>query len=325
MEDKLYCKHKPCQEDWDEDKPDCLCGDIEYTKCKNYIGDDNKEPIIVKDSLDQKKLNLPWHSNAMGAIDIDWLLTKKQPIIIGILGQAETGKTTLLATLYMLLRNGNNIGEYTFAGSYTLLGWEKIAHFLSFHTHKKIHFPPHTSSNTARLPGLLHLLLKDKDNQYQDVLFTDAPGEWFTKWAANADTEEGKGARWIDKNADAFIIVADTEAFNEAVGKTRKKLLGIVERMKNTHKNRPTTLVWTKSDIKLEHPKIKTKITAQVTTNLTNIRTFETAVINRSSDDSLYSLINLVNFILVEKATNKNLKPQINTKKNTDDFFFLIR
>jgi hypothetical protein len=167
MENKIYCIEPNCQEYWDEENPDCKCGETNYKeKCQNYRGNKNTEGGVVETTvINQDILPLSWHANAMGVLDIGWLSAKKQPLIIGVIGQSQAGKTTLLATLYMLLRSGQNIGGYTFAGSYTLLGWEKIAEPMSFHTHKKVHFPPHTSSNAARLPGLLHLLLKDKNGQ----------------------------------------------------------------------------------------------------------------------------------------------------------------
>lgn len=330
MENKLYCKFKDCQDTWDEDKPDCKCGEINYKDkdkgCKNYIGD--KSDSIIENATEKEKVEgqrLPWHSSSMGELDISWLKSQRQPIIIGVVGQAEAGKTTLIATLYMLLRNGSKIGNYEFAGSYTLLGWEKIAHFLGFYQHKKLNFPPHTSSKTARIPGLLHLCLKDNYGQYHDILFTDAPGEWFTNWAARTEGEESRGARWIDEYADAFIVIADTEAFIASIGSTRRNLMSVVQKMRNTYQNRPSVLVWTKAD-KVIDSEIKKGITQQVIQNLPNIQPFDVAVIN-INDDSEHlreNILNLVNHLLVQKHNSVNSLPQIEVK-NPNDFFFSIR
>jgi hypothetical protein len=43
-------------------------------------------------------------------------------------------------------------------------------------------------------------------------MFADAPGEWFQKWAANRDSADGAGARWVAEHADVFLLVADCEA-----------------------------------------------------------------------------------------------------------------
>lgn len=320
-----YCQDKDCETYWDEENPEsnCQCGNPNYKKCEYYIGErtgESEEPSA--NEVDTETLFLPWHSNAMGSLDAEWINSKRQPFIIGVVGNAEAGKSTLLANLYMLMRNGKNIGDYAFSGSYTLLGWERLAHFLSFHTHKRVSFPPHTSSNNARIPGLLHLLLKDKNGQFQDVLFTDAPGEWFTNWSDIADADESKGAKWINENADAFIIVADSKAFNESQSKARP-LFRIVSRMRDTHNMRPTALVWAKSDISID-AQIKAVISEKIITQLPNTQTYDVAVINHDSEDLSLNVLKLVNQLLTEQYDKKNELPEI-AISNPNDFFFTIR
>src|SRR3546814_9648075 len=100
-------------------------------------------------------------------------------VLIGVAGVASAGKTTFLATLYCLLKHGYKIGNYQFSGSLTLTGWENIAWYLSWNTHNDIQFPPHTSSNAGRIPGLLHISLRNEKGEKKEMIFTDAPGEWF--------------------------------------------------------------------------------------------------------------------------------------------------
>jgi hypothetical protein len=323
-----YCKYVECNEDWNTEKPDCQCGEEDYEDCRNYIGANSIDKVLKKDEKDKskQKINIPWHANAMGALDLDFIKSKRQPFIIGVAGPPDAGKTTLIAAIYMLLRGGKSIGEYTFSGSYTLLGWEKLASSLSFNSHKKVYFPPHTSSNTARVPGLLHLELRNNRNQPLDLLFTDAPGEWFVNWSSNSETKDSQGAKWIDDHADAFILVADSHAFNTRIGKARNTLMKIVGRMKNTHQNRPVSLVWTKSDEKMKHKDIKTIITDKVKLNLNGVKKYETAVINQSymTKELLTDSLEIVNFLLEEKKNQVNKKPNINIQ-DSDDFFFSIR
>ncbi len=330
METQKYCKDSDCQDTWDGETPECKCGETNYRKCGNYIGDKTVRAAGEGDTVQesakaQEGLFLHWHGSAMGELDIAWLNVKKQPFIIGVIGQEDAGKTTLLATLYMLLRSGKSIGEYTFAGSYTLLGWEKLAHFLSFNSHKKVNFPPHTSSKEARLPGLLHLILKDKNGNLQDILFTDAPGEWFTNWAKFANADDSKGARWIDENADAFVIIADTKAFDDNPGTSRRGLVSIVERMKNTHQNRPTVLAWTKATINID-TEFKQGISDRVTNNLAEVKIIDTAVIDINEDTAYLreNILEMFNHLFTEKYTQKNKQPKISVT-NADDFFFSIR
>jgi hypothetical protein len=321
---KLKCSYKDCQEDWDENQPVCLCGEVDYKKCQNYVY--TQETGNTQD-VDEIKKNLaytlPWNGSAMGSLDTQFLTIKRPPTVIGVVGHSKTGKTTLLACLYMLLRNGKKIDGYEFCGSYTLIGWEKISHFLKLNSNKKLSFPPHTSANMNRVPGLLHLKLKDIHGIIQDVLFTDAPGEWFSEWAKTADSETGKGARWIDENADAYILIADTNSFKENTGSARHALMQIIERIKNTHNKRPTALIWTKSDVDIEGF-IKERITSQVKSHLPDIDDYNVAVINRSSENDLDNILSAISNLLKNKSSRLNNIADIEPKDN-EDFFFNLR
>lgn len=325
MSTQIYCSYQDCQEDWNEKKPACLCGESDYKKCGNYLGRQDKTETVHESSAEtaSEDVALPWSSSSLGSTDLEYISALQHPYIIGVIGQAKSGKTTFLATLYMLLRSGKTIEGYTFAGSYTLLGWEKIAQFLTFNTHKKISFPPHTSANMARVPGLLHLLLKDEDGIYKDIILTDAPGEWFTEWAKSADGHAAIGAKWIDDAADAFIIVADCSAFKANAGKERHALLQIVERMKNTHNQRPIALAWTKSDHDLSQ-EIKERIGSKVAGQLPNVKPYKLAVINRKSDKEIDDILVLIRGLLAESQHKRNIVAPL-VIKSEDDFFFTIR
>jgi len=320
----MKCQYPDCQEDWNEQNPSCLCGEPDYKNCENYIGGTAEVgSATVQGTTSEEEKTIAWSGSAMGSIDLEFISAKRQPFVIGVIGQSKTGKTTLLATLYMLLRGGKMIGKYQFAGSYTLLGWEKLAHFLTFNSHKKISFPPHTSANMARVPGLLHILLKDQNGIYKDLIFTDAPGEWFTEWAKSADSHASIGAKWIDETAGAFILIADCGAFKASLGKERHSLMQIIERMKNTHQNRPVALAWTKSDYDFEED-IKVLMSNKVKNQLPGISTYNIAVVNRKSDDNLNDILKLVENLLLEGEVHRNLIKPI-AVKNEDDLFFTIR
>ena len=81
---------------------------------------------------------------------------------------------------------------------------------------------------------MLHLALQDADQgRLIDYLFTDAPGEWFQKWAINIDSMEGVGARWVSDRADAFLVVADREALSDeaTMGSARGSLQLLAKRL----------------------------------------------------------------------------------------------
>ena len=134
--------------------------------------------------------------------------------MLAIIGPHKAGKTTLLGAWYLLLGRGSRPDDkLRFSGSCSLAGWEVVAGSLRWEPGSiPPAFPPHTSSRGARIPGLLHLAFKQHQDHRRDYVMTDAPGEWFRKWAVKRETPGAEGARWAAEHADAFLLVADREA-----------------------------------------------------------------------------------------------------------------
>ena len=83
----------------------------------------------------------------------------------------------------------------------------------------------------------------------RDLLFTDAPGEWFTRWLTNEAADNAEGARWIADNATHFIYVVDREGLaGPNVGPVRHNTLALARRLSEHRRGRPVIAVWTKSD-----------------------------------------------------------------------------
>jgi hypothetical protein len=81
-------------------------------------------------------------------------------------------------------------------------------------------------------------------------MFTDAPGEWFQKWAVNREAVDGEGARWLAEHADVFLLIADCEALSGPnMGSARGSLELLARRLAAERGQRPVALVWTKSDV----------------------------------------------------------------------------
>ena len=107
-----------------------------------------------------------------------------------------------------------------------------------------------TSSTTARNPGLLK---QDHDHR-TDYVITDAPGEWFRKWAVGRDAPEAEGARWAAEHADAFVLVADRDALaGPHMGTARSGIQLLARRLAHELRGRPVALVWTKSDVSISY------------------------------------------------------------------------
>lgn len=249
------CKMEDCKPH--EDQYCLVEGHEPYTKCPHYFKNekDGKEEVHKDEvSLQNNEYAtvIPWTGNVLGLKNLSLLTTINTPVIIGVAGMAGSGKTTFLAALYCLLRRGDQIGNFTFAGSLTLTGWENIAWYLSWKKKHQIEYPPHTSRSAGRVPGLLHLILKDPLGKHIDLIFTDAPGEWFAAWATNKNADNAKGARWVDQVADAFLLFADCEELSDSIKKgiARRKVKALLDRIANLQANVPLGLIWAKSDKK---------------------------------------------------------------------------
>lgn len=230
----------------------CDLGHTDLSKCPIWR-DGGAAEESAEDDLSSEML-MPWSGSAFGLADLGFVSGRAKPIVIGVVGPQNAGKTTLLAAWYLLLGRGLASPKgRLFAGSYTLSGWEAAAGAMRWTPGQPPRFPPHTTSRGGRAPGLLHLTFRDGDGGAPvDYLFTDAPGEWFQRWAINRDSPEGAGARWVSDHADGFMIVADREALaGEAMGSARGSLQLIAKRLGAERDGRPVALVWTKADVEI--------------------------------------------------------------------------
>ena len=126
---------------------------------------------------------MPWSGSALGLTDLGFVAGRSKPIVLAVMGPHNAGKTTLLGACYLLLGHGHRPNDkLRFSGSCSLAGWENVASPLRWKPGSlPPAFPPHTSSTTVRIPGLLHLAFKHDGDHRTDYVITDAPGEWFRK------------------------------------------------------------------------------------------------------------------------------------------------
>ena len=241
----IKCPHQDC---W---APEIVCNfGYDLEQCPHYKGVAAKEG--EKDVREDSFL-LPWSGNSFGTVDLQLIAGRSRPTLIGVVGAHNAGKTTLLTTLYLLLSQGRRPSGRRFAGSYTLGGWENLAHFLRWKPDQAPSFPPHTSFNAGRTPGMLHLAFRREDAGLEDVLLTDAPGELFTRWAIDKTAPELDSARWIARHADSFLFLVDSEALSGPDrGDARTNTLALAERLSDELDGRPVATVWAKSDVEVK-------------------------------------------------------------------------
>jgi hypothetical protein len=124
--------------------------------------------------------------------------------VIVIAGDVDSGKTTLIASMYDQFNYGT-FAEYAFAGSETLAGWERRCFLSRIESGRG-------EPETVRTPGtdclLLHLRLRSPEpkNASQDMLLTDVSGEAFR--LIRDSTEECRQFV-ILKRADHFAVAID--------------------------------------------------------------------------------------------------------------------
>ena len=231
------------------DYPDVSCelGHVSAADCPHFTPVEQAQtPERTADHT-----TFPWTGRPLGLNDLRFVAGRRKPLVLGVIGSANAGKTTLLAMLYLMVQRGIPILEKRqFAGSYTLEGWEYIARWLQLKPSSPIQFPPHTTSKGERAPGLLHLAFATDHTGKRDILVTDAPGEWFDSWTSNADDPSAAGARWISDHAEKFLLIADTEALTgDRGGPSRLTLEFLTTRLADRARGRSVALVWTKTDI----------------------------------------------------------------------------
>ncbi|KKN14733.1 hypothetical protein LCGC14_0993150 [marine sediment metagenome] len=132
-------------------------------------------------------------------------ITCSVPTNVIVLGGAEKGgKTTLISSLYERFVLGP-FSEYSFAGSATLMGFEKISHLgrtLSGRTEPDTDRTPLASSRL-----MYHLRLRcQRESRHQDLLFVDLSGEEFDDICNSSDACHDLH---VIRRADYFILLID--------------------------------------------------------------------------------------------------------------------
>lgn len=311
------CSHSGCP---DPDNVGCnIEGHSKLSDCKYY----NKNEVVADEEkhVEDDCYRVPWTGNAFGLMDLNYLTASSKPIVIGISGVASAGKTTFLASLYCLIRQGRNIGDYSFSGSLTLIGWENIAWYLSWKENGNIQFPPHTTSNSGRMPGLLHLALKNSQGEKIDLIFTDAPGEWFDHWRNNVNSENAKGAKWIHNNCNAFLLFADCEMLSgEKRGAAKLQINSVADRIAENIENRPFGLVWSKSDVSISDNTRQQILSNLKLSPLVHFKEFETSIQDGEEGIFHQNICDSIHWCIEKLQKNINNQPKIKSLKPKDMF-----
>lgn len=256
----------------------CILGNVEG--CEHFA--DPVPEVAMGPELEVAQgQRLPWSGLALGLTDVFSVAALGRPHVVGVVGAAGSGKTTLLAAHWIAARRGLGTYSRSFAGSYSLMGWHQIARHLQWQPVGS-GFPPHTSSSDNRSAALLHVAYSNPDNSADSarrchVLLTDAPGEWFSRWAEEPALAEG--AQWVADHADAFLILADGDALSGTErGQARVNYQSLAIRLQTAAVGRPVIPVLAKADVGVPENILES-------INKVNRKYFETEALQVSAHD----------------------------------------
>ncbi|WP_417361104.1 TRAFAC clade GTPase domain-containing protein [Galbibacter sp.] len=313
------CSNKECT------APKGLCanhGTLEYDSCSNWKQTNNQSSTDNKKKTISKSKTLSWSGLELHPENLVIVSHRGEPSIIGIIGAANAGKTSYLGMLYTLLYNGKRFKNWNFVGSYTLVGWEKLAMYLRLKSDGTVDFPEPTPSNPD-FYSLLHLALR-KENHFYDLIFADSSGEVFTQWSTNVNDSNVKNARWIYENSVAFIFFIDCEALIKKRGREKQRIAQLAAQVAANLNGRPITIVWSKSDlIDNIRENIKQAVEKSLKESFPDANIIEISNYSKKDPDKLCHENNLqvTEYLLDKLNTPKKftLTPEIG---DTEDYFF---
>lgn len=153
-------------------------------------------------------LTFPVHTGkSLTLVEMSAVLARSFAKVIVIAGDAESGKSTLLATLYEQFQHGP-FADLEFAGSLTLHGFEERIHDSRIASFRAQSVTPRTS----RQDGVRFLHLKVKAQECKamtELLISDLAGELFEDLRSSTDACRRFPAL---RRADCFVCVVDGEA-----------------------------------------------------------------------------------------------------------------
>ncbi|MEL6928776.1 MAG: hypothetical protein AAFO95_09085 [Cyanobacteria bacterium J06600_6] len=293
-----------------------------HERCQ-FFGESGTIELIAKKS--EGTTPIPWTGEWLQPEQLDLLTHRGSTKIIGLVGSSGAGKTTYLAMLYSLLFNGMQIEDWTFAGSYTLDGWELQAKTLQVHADGTVRNPDATPSDKD-FYSLYHFALRH-DSYLHDILFADSSGEVFSKWADNINDPAAENAMWIYDNANAFLFFVDCEAIINQRGRARRDIAQLAEQIKSGLRGRPVVIVWSKADLaEGMRENIVNAIRQSLSTTFPGALSFEISNYSKSDSDELCHINNLAvaKTLLDQLASPYGLHIEPATAQ-TNDFFFKYR
>ena len=180
-----------------------MSDDIELDSNTSLDSDVNTSEVILSD--DEKHMIKLSAGQALDIQETYDITASEETKLIVLVGPSSCGKTTIIATVYQLFLRGP-LGDYYFAGSKTLQGYEQRSHLSRFSSNRREPTTIRTSGGVSNL--FLHLRLwNSKQGTYINLLFADVSGEDYEEYITNVDAVQ-EHLEFI-KSANYVIAVLD--------------------------------------------------------------------------------------------------------------------
>lgn len=163
-------------------------------------------------------------SRTLGPEIVSEMMASRYVKVVGILGDPESGKTSCLTSLYLIVANAMLDG-WEFADSRSLMGFEDIARGAREWNKGQVpdQMTVHTEMADDRRPGFLHLrLMRTSDGRRVDFALPDLPGEWTTDLIGTARVDRFE----FLKSAEAIWVVIDGRLLAD-----RERRQGVISRL----------------------------------------------------------------------------------------------
>lgn len=142
--------------------------------------DDEEEDLSSSDSSN-KFFHL---GDALTSEELDLFLRKKDIRLISIIGDSDSGKTTLICSLYEKFLKGE-FSDLAFKGSRTLYGFEKRVHYSRTESGATVADTARTSYSDGIRFFHLSLLSRSNDNKEINFMISDRAGEVYQNARSN--------------------------------------------------------------------------------------------------------------------------------------------
>ncbi|MDE5518741.1 TRAFAC clade GTPase domain-containing protein [Elizabethkingia meningoseptica] len=299
----------------------CHEGKENHTECEFWKKSNNLQPKAKSNSKKEKKSDLPWTGEALAIEELSKVTYRNTPVIIGVIGKADAGKTTYLAMLFTLLLRGIKLKEFDFCGTKTIITWDELYQKLKIQQNG-VKFPDPTPAQYIRL---LHLALRNQSKKLKDIFISDAAGEVFSIWSKNRNDPNAENARWVYEYSNAFILFIDCDDLIIRKAQAKNDIVDMAQMLKHDLRNRPVIAVWSKSDKKAEvHSTIKEKLQVELKELFEN---YEEIDISNFSVDDPDALVHENNIAVLDWLLSRVFsvsKPKIAIEdKNTGNDIFL--